>query len=536
MIKLSIFNLFKKSTSNKEILDKEIGKNLETEICSESQLRRILKKQYVHSYNSYTEQSKKMLKDIDAYIISTHEVCLKEYCYKLGLNNCKGMIIDNRIEAIKEHSEYFDYRYTFDIGKKLSNNEIKFIKNGDLIEIEVCENKKKYIPKSQKEKELKKLYDYLEREWQEINREFKLVDNTAKYRPGISKYKSDESLMRERINKEWVSVGTSTFICKETKPNRITDFELNSLGISIANIAASYQSIYTKYLLYRLESIKKEYEVEMYGRIGEENVIEATNDFDNCIAIHNVLLPATKANGEEYLFEIDTILVTTRGIFILEVKNYGTVGDYELRIDGTGRWSIYYPDSDKEVTRDNPNKQNNMHVINFNKFINKYLPHYNGEIDSIGVIVIGNDDVKITQENPNTNIKRVDELYNYIKEHSNKKFSLQEINEIAKCIEKYRAKKEKSYPINDFADEILNNIKFIREDLKLMKEIRSSLSDDLLDIINKSNKVKAVYPKRKVKGIHEQRCVDGMYYTAIDLGITFKIYSKEDFDVISETY
>lgn len=516
MIKLSIFNVFKKSTSNREI-----GSNTEIEQFSEYKLRRILKEQYVYS-KCYKRDSGKMLKDIGAHKVSSSSAYMKEVCYKFGFNNYKGMIIDNRIEELKAHSrcnKNNDYDFYCDIGNKLSNNKIKFIKNGDLIKIEVCDNKKKYILKSKKEKELKKLYDYLEREVQDLNREF-----------GIRKL-----LRYENVNDSIISMKDGTFLCKETKPNIVTDFELTDLWSGIRFIARGYQELYAIYLIHRLELIKKEYEVEMYGRIGEENVIKATNDFDNCVAIHNVLLPATKADGQEYLFEIDTILVTTRGIFILEVKNYGTVGDYEIRIDGTGRWSTYYPNSGKEVTRDNPNKQNNMHVINFNKFINKYLPHYNGEIDSMGIIVIGNDDVKITQENPSRNIIRVDELYNYIKEHSNKKFSLQEVNEIAKCIEKYRSNVEKSYPINDFSDEILNNIEFIREDLKLVNEIWQNASEeDLIDTIHKFNKVKVVYPERIVKGCIEEKYIGGKSYIESDLADTFKIYSKDAFDIIEK--
>lgn len=518
MLKKIINTLFKRK-------EEDIRFDGDYQICSEDMLRKILKNKPVYSYSLLNRESESLLSSINSFKISTHPISFKEACEKLGFRNYNGFVIDNRMEAIKSCSlvrRNKDSTFDFNINK-FTDKQIKFIKNGDLIKVEKHDCTIRYVLKSQKENELKKIYEYMLDEIDKIEKEFMLIRNVTK----------DTDLKYD------IPFHDEFSICKYIKPNIITEVDLEEIHREVKWNILKYKTMYAQYLTSRLEITKKEYESEMYGRIGEENTINTTNTFDNCIAIHNVILPAKDGNGKEYLFEIDTLLITTRGIFILEVKNYGSNGNYELKIDGTGRWSTYYPAKNKEIVRENPNKQNNMHVINFNKFINKHLPQYNGELDANGVIVIGNDNIKITQENPSKNLKRVDELYNYIKEHQNKVFSMDQVKEIADCIEKSKRNIDKPYPINDFYDEFKNNIITIRDDLKLMNEILSydRSYDFLIDNIRKTSKSEIVYPKIKVTGERIETYDNFLKrYIVSDLTKWFNVYSEDIFETKPEKY
>lgn len=325
------------------------------------------------------------------------------------------------------------------------NNQIILSRENNLITIKLNDIDMKRVFKSKKEDILKKQIKHLKKELKCLENEFDELNSGFYYR----------------------SEKLATF--NYVKPNIVLEyFDFKEIEYAFINYRGIRFREYTNYIKSRIEEINKEYEGEMYGRLGEEAVIDATNEFDNCIALHNVQLPTSNSKQENFITEIDTILVTTRGVFILEVKNYGKVGSYEIKIDSTGQWVTYYPSQNKEITRENPNKQNNMHVISFNKFINDKLKDKN--IDANGVIVIGNNDVKISQESPTKNLKRVDELYNYIKEFE-PKYTLDEVKEIAEIINENRVFIDNKYKIKCLYEEVLANLEVIKDDMNKISKL-----------------------------------------------------------------
>ena len=440
--------LFKRKSDTQEI-------NTNKDNYTDKELSKLVSNKAIHPYQLDYEPRKHLENRAKFHYIGPYkDYPFNEVLDRLALSkfSYKGYLLKNRHEFLEKALKYINY----DVYKGSAmpqNRYLQFSKNDCCISIKEDIPQKTYIEKSKKESVLKTQYDHLSKEIEQLFNEFNLN-------------KDNEYVICNKST-QWDSI----------KPNIIGNLHVSAFIVD--ELRRGYESsrrLYGTYLTTKLDFIKKEYEGELHGRLGEEKVIETTNEFDNCIALHNIKLPAQNANGETYNFEIDTVLVTTRGIFILEVKNYGTVGDYELKIDSTGRWSTYYPATDTDVTRKNPNKQNNMHVINFNKFINKNLAQFNNSIDAVGVIVIGNDDVKITQENPSKNLKRVDELYNYIKEFPSNLYSIDEVNEIAKCIKDNNIEVDSVYPIDNIYEEVLSNLNFIREDLRLLD---SAIPEDI---------------------------------------------------------
>lgn len=383
-------------------------------------------------------------------------MCAPKYLAHKGLNNIT--IGDYSFDFYNIENEYKDLFKN--INKYNDKKQIILSRENNLISTKLNNIDMKNVFKSKKEYILKKQVKHLKEEFKFLENEFSELKN--------SNY--SETYYRNRVYDN-----NEVYTFHHIKPNIILEnFDINP----IQKIFTKYRFIkcmtYMDYIKSRIEEINKEYEGEMYGRLGEEAVIEVTNEFDNCIAIHNVQLPTSNSKQENFITEIDTILVTTRGVFILEVKNYGKVGSYEIKIDSTGQWVTYYPSQNKEVPRENPNKQNNMHVISFNKFINDKLKDKN--IDANGVIVIGNDDVKIIQESPTKNLKRVDELYNYIKEFE-PKYTFDEVKEIANIINENRVFIDKKYKIKCLYEEVLANLEVIKDDMNKISKLPYNKED-----------------------------------------------------------
>ena len=150
----------------------------------------------------------------------------------------------------------------------------------------------------------------------------------------------------------------------------------------------------------RVASLFTEFRLEctgtFLGEIGERRVAEELAPYESQM----IVLPNLRLEVDGESIENDFVLVTPYGIYVLEVKNLGSSGGYELRIEKDGRWSKIYNGGIEPM--DSPVHQNERHILYLEKYINGELGR---ELDDYlrvqGMIVIANDKVNIVNESDN---------------------------------------------------------------------------------------------------------------------------------------
>lgn len=181
--------------------------------------------------------------------------------------------------------------------------------------------------------------------------------------------------------------------------------------------------------------------IEQAGNIGEKFINLALNkiiDPDDYI-LSNVILPFDK----DRKIEIDCILISKKGIFCIEVKNW--VGHIIGR-DESDNWLQMYDDSIKSSKyHQNPVKQNKYHCSILYNFLNKKY-----EINCIVIFAFLEKESNIESSYTYT-------IYNfnkYYKNLDNNVLSKKEIDYIYNKLSKYCATKEQ---LEKFKKETSNN-------------------------------------------------------------------------------
>lgn len=193
------------------------------------------------------------------------------------------------------------------------------------------------------------------------------------------------------------------------------------------------------------------------GIEGEKIVNEYLKIYkDEIINLPNIRL---EVNGQS--IENDNILITRKGIFILEVKNIGSTGSYSIRVEKDGRWLKVFNDNSTELIEFNATEQNDRHIAILQTFINNKLNRSiekNNYLNIDGIVVIANNTVDIKNESTQ-NIYRISEIYRYINKFEDK-LTYNEMLEIKEVIIKDKLK-PKPYEILDYKSEIINNTKIL---------------------------------------------------------------------------
>lgn len=166
----------------------------------------------------------------------------------------------------------------------------------------------------------------------------------------------------------------------------------------------------------RFEDILSEYQNDMMkieaGVLGEERLqkeLELFKDVLTCL--YNIRI---EPEGET--IETDVIVISTHGVYSIEVKNYGEDGNFNLEITSDGQWIKKYSDYDKPMK--DVGQQGNRHVGLAQRFMNQKLrEQIHEEIPYIymePIYVIANDVVRINNDSGMT-ILRPSQVYNYIR-------------------------------------------------------------------------------------------------------------------------
>lgn len=113
--------------------------------------------------------------------------------------------------------------------------------------------------------------------------------------------------------------------------------------------------------------------------------------------------------------ESDNIIVSTKGIFTLEVKNYSPKGNYSIHVKKDGQWLKLYSNGDTEPMTDVTTQMNRHIAIKHKKIREDFMRKHNHPISFslLPIFVIANDNVQITNDTE-LPIMRVSQIYHHI--------------------------------------------------------------------------------------------------------------------------
>lgn len=197
------------------------------------------------------------------------------------------------------------------------------------------------------------------------------------------------------------------------------------------------------------------------GIDGEAYVNRILNDYYDVINLENIRLEIEDKQGKIQSVENDNILITRQGIFILEVKNYGSSGSYDLIIERDGRWVKRFPSGEvKSIS--NATGQNNRHVNYVSKFINESLGQDLDDLIPVyGLVIIPNDSISIDNKDPLQDVYRASQIYQFVMS-KDVVLSRDKMQQIEILIKSHNLP-PKSYPLVDCSEWFIQNIKFIQQ-------------------------------------------------------------------------
>ncbi|MBP3611090.1 MAG: NERD domain-containing protein [Lachnospiraceae bacterium] len=222
---------------------------------------------------------------------------------------------------------------------------------------------------------------------------------------------------------------------------------------------------------------KKNVRIAQKGKTGEDYVSGVLNQYRNkFFVLENVVIPAYEEKGKTS--ETDVYIITSKGIFVCEVKNYGSMGQ-TLYIPEHGVWPLY--NSSGHLLSEKPSafEQNARHCNATRSFIKEHLGI---EVPIIPVVIIANDVVDVRMENPNSNIViRANQIYELVSEFQDV-LSYETQKKITETFEKHQLDAN-DFPVKINADKANYAKNLIKEYIPYMK-----VNAELADIYKKSRK------------------------------------------------
>lgn len=262
---------------------------------------------------------------------------------------------------------------------------------------------------------------------------------------------------------------------------RTIDLEYKSIGIREEEksfINARREHFIEYYLDQRMNQIIADnYSIKL-GYEGEELVNQTLSMHHNLINLSNIRI---EMDGKSV--ECDNIILSTKGIFILEVKNIGNSGKFIIKIEKDGRWLKKKENSEEIEHMNNATAQNNYHIAYINRLLDKELGHLDIDFNVNGAVIIANKNVTIDNDSLYQTVIRTDEIYNYISSQPII-YNKEQLNMIKEVIMKHSLP-PKSYPVYEYVDELIRNTKQI---LDVLHKGEKLLKEHSLEVNNLPNK------------------------------------------------
>lgn len=159
-----------------------------------------------------------------------------------------------------------------------------------------------------------------------------------------------------------------------------------------------------------LEESKKGVKIAQKGKTGEDYVGSVLRQYQGrFFFLENVVIPAYDEAGKTS--ETDVYIISSQGIFVCEVKNYGSTGQTILMPE-QGDWEIYSGDV-YLMSKPSAFVQNERHCNATQSFIKEHLGK---NIPIIPVVIIGNNDVEFENYSTGNAVIRATQIYDFIQQ------------------------------------------------------------------------------------------------------------------------
>lgn len=178
------------------------------------------------------------------------------------------------------------------------------------------------------------------------------------------------------------------------------------------------------------------------GETGENRVARELAMYDDQMMV----LPNIRLEVEGESIESDFVVVSPWGVYILEVKNLGSGGAFDLLIEQDGRWSKVRGGYKEPMN--SPVHQNERHIVYMEKMLNKKLGRgIDNRLMIHGMVVLANDRVTITNHSTNL-IKRYDNIIGTIRS-GERILKEEEMKQIAEILQNNNLP-PKEYPTSNY--------------------------------------------------------------------------------------
>lgn len=253
-----------------------------------------------------------------------------------------------------------------------------------------------------------KLYDEDIKEITEIrNKSLDLIDREIPDYHYANGFDGTIWMRIKQITNTIASVSGKTGIRLEDLGNRLY-YTQNFLYDKTEEVdfASFVQSAYNQYQTL-LEESDKNVRIAQKGKTGEDYVSSVLQQYrGRFFYLENIVIPAYGEQG--YTSETDVYIISSKGIFVCEVKNYGTVGQ-TIVMPPNDDWEIY---QDNRFLQTKPSAfvQNERHCNATFSFIQEHLKI---KVPIIPVVIIANNEVGIVNQTQNAVI-RATEIYDFV--------------------------------------------------------------------------------------------------------------------------
>ena len=208
----------------------------------------------------------------------------------------------------------------------------------------------------------------------------------------------------------------------------------------------------------------EKYKIISSGVIGEDITAETVQKMKKKYPDMRILKNFRFAyDNEGHSAECDLLILTTGGIFCIEVKNYGQDANYDIEIFDNGTWYKKYGTTMHEISGD-PFRQNHMHAQALVQRFEKELAEVteDGSIPQIHELVVVPNNITVINHSTNR-VLHLDGLCEYIITEM-RKYDMDKINILANTLAAKSKDALRTEKI-DFAAWLKNieNLKTIRE-------------------------------------------------------------------------
>lgn len=224
----------------------------------------------------------------------------------------------------------------------------------------------------------------------------------------------------------------------------LTD-KMNHLSISLPSIERFYQELglYQDFHSKAHPYLDKEARIIGAGVKGEERVNEELHMYGKAWNVFSNVRFEVKGQS----VESDNIIVSKKGIFTIEAKNYAPNGNYGIRVTRDGQWLKTFKNGETEPMN-NIASQSNRHVAYKQNLISEAWEKKHGEAQFFHIqplIVIANDTVTVENET-NMPIIRISQIYHHVMNQPDV-LTDEQVEHISQIIEENRLPAKK-YPLD----------------------------------------------------------------------------------------